>query len=288
MDQDLAARILSDFNPSDRLAIVLEDKSGGGVVQRISTAGRMAAPDFQAWLRRQNDQGHEVYLSLNALHPEARCLTKQDVQTIRHLSLEFDKDGEAAVRRLREAVDLPKPTHIVKTSDDKRQVIWRVEGFTIRQAEDMQQDLAEEMGANLRSIDCARALRLPGFYSHLRSGPYWVHLQSKEAGGLSRLEDFGEVTPGRLQALYLSPQESRWDPGEPLSPAERDSIFAKSALSLGVPVRAIIAVIAEEHQRQVPDPEYAADYARSKVREAAAWLTHEQLRAYDLSGGPER
>jgi len=36
------------------------------VIQRIATADEIASQDFQAWLRYQNAQRFEIYVSMNA------------------------------------------------------------------------------------------------------------------------------------------------------------------------------------------------------------------------------
>ncbi len=53
---DAAAYISQNFEPRDRLAVVLVNKRADRVCQRIATAEKIASPEFQAWLRRQNAQ----------------------------------------------------------------------------------------------------------------------------------------------------------------------------------------------------------------------------------------
>lgn len=127
--------IRSNFEPIDRLAIVLVDRRADSVIQRIAAAEKIASPDFQAWLRHKNANGYEVYISMNALSANATGRTKADVEHIRHLYLDFDDDGTAAVERLLARRDLPKPNYLINTSPDKWQVIWKVQGFGKEQAE---------------------------------------------------------------------------------------------------------------------------------------------------------
>ncbi len=122
--------ILRNFEPSDRLAVVVLNKRTGPVMQRISTAERIASLEFQAWLGHQNAKGWDIYLSMNALNPEADRRTKNDIGNIRHIYLDFDQDGEDAATRIIENSDLPMPNYVVETSPDKRHVIWRVDGFS--------------------------------------------------------------------------------------------------------------------------------------------------------------
>src|SRR5712692_4046997 len=120
----------ASFEPTDRLAVVLVNKRPDSVIQRIATAEKIASQDFQAWLRYQNSQCYEIYVSMNALREGAKGRTKGDVAVIRHVYLDFDDNGTAAVRDLFKRQDLPTPSHVLNTSPDKWQVTWRVEGFT--------------------------------------------------------------------------------------------------------------------------------------------------------------
>ncbi len=66
-----------NFDPGDRLAVVVLDKRTNAVTQRIAKAETIAAPDFQAWLRHKNAQRCEIYVSMNALRPFARSRQKE-------------------------------------------------------------------------------------------------------------------------------------------------------------------------------------------------------------------
>ena len=83
----------ASFEPKDRLAIVLVNKRPDSVIQRIATADKIASQDFQAWLRYQNSQRYEIYVSMNALREDARGRTKR----VRYWSMNPQK-GELAFR----------------------------------------------------------------------------------------------------------------------------------------------------------------------------------------------
>src|SRR5438128_936996 len=147
MDRDIASAYIRDnFEPSDRLAVVLLNKRTEDVIQRIAAAEKDAAHDFQAWLRFQNANRYEVYVSMNALAETARGRTKADVETSRHVYLDFDDNGTAAVEKLLTWEDLPKPNYLINTSPNKWQVMWKVRDFGKDQAEDLQRALVREMG----------------------------------------------------------------------------------------------------------------------------------------------
>jgi hypothetical protein len=175
----VAGRYVTDsFQASDRLAIVLKNNRASSVIQRIATAETIRSDDFQAWLRHQNGRQYEVYISMNALQPAARGRTKADVALIRHIYLDFDENGNDAVRQLFDRQDLPEPSHVINTSPDKWQVTWRVEGFTKDQAEHLQQGLARETRADPAATDCARVL---GFYNHKYARPHLVRVEPHAA-----------------------------------------------------------------------------------------------------------
>ena len=71
--------IKDNYDPDDRLAVVIKNQDKDRVIQRIDTARNIASPDFQKWLRFQNVMEDDVYLTTNTLRPEA---TGQD--PIRH------------------------------------------------------------------------------------------------------------------------------------------------------------------------------------------------------------
>src|SRR5437879_5033904 len=124
-----SAYIRGNFEPSDRLAVVLINRRTGSVIQRLSSAEKIAAPDFQAWLRQENARRYDVYISMNALKPEAQGRTKADIVAIRHLYLDFDNDGNNAVHALFQRNDVPTPSYVLNTSPGKWQVTWIVKDF---------------------------------------------------------------------------------------------------------------------------------------------------------------
>jgi hypothetical protein len=120
---DAARYIRENFDPGDRLAVIVLNKRTDNVIQRITSAEKIAAPDFQAWLRQQNRQRSEIYLSMNALHERATGRTKTDIAAIRHLYLDIDQNGAMAVEKLLKRPDLPRPNYLINSSPDKWQVV---------------------------------------------------------------------------------------------------------------------------------------------------------------------
>src|SRR5437867_12998391 len=98
MQKDAASRFINDnFDPEDRLAIVLIDRRSGTVTQRLASARQIASPELEVWLRDRNREGAAVFVSMNALSERARGRTRGDVPVVRHLYLDFDERGTQAV-----------------------------------------------------------------------------------------------------------------------------------------------------------------------------------------------
>jgi RepB DNA-primase from phage plasmid len=288
-DKDTAAQYIRDnFKPGDRLAVVLLNKRSEDVIQRLAAAERIARDDFQAWLRFQNAHGYEVYVSMNALAPTARGRTKADVQTIRHLYLDFDRDGTAAVEKLLAREDLPKPNYLLNTSPDKWQAVWKVQAFNKDQAEHLQQAFAREMDADPAATDCARVLRVPGFYNHKSSQPFRVTVQahSTETYSPNRFPQFPDGA--RISRTVTSEQGlSRTPRTAPpsASQSKRDWAFAKRALARGEREESVIAAIAAYRRYEKHNPQY---YAELTVRKVARSLGAGNSPAQTRGAGPDR
>jgi len=287
MTTDAAEYIRSQFEPRDRLAVVLVNKQANRVLQRIASAERIASPEFQAWLRSSNAQGHEVYLSMNALGENARGRTKADVAQVRHVYLDFDHHGTEAVERLLKRQDLPQPNCLVNTSPDKWQVVWKVEGFTKDQAEELQRDLARDTGADPAATDCSRVLRLPGFYNQKYARKHLVGVQtlSKEVYGPER---FPKYPADERAPRAVNGDTGRRAPGPPrtLSQSERDWAYAKRALARGEREDLIATAIAVHRRFDKHNPQA---YAELTVRKAAESLKAEVSQRGGLDGeAPDR
>ena len=272
------------FEPSDRLAVVLLNKRSGAVTQRLASAERIASPEFQSWLRHENAHKHEIYVSMNVLRGDARGRTKDDIATIRHIYLDFDKNGSAALRTLFNRSDMPVPSFIVNTSPNKWQVIWQAEGFTKDTAEDLQKRLARETGADLAATDCTRVLRLPGFYNHKYERPYLVRAEphAAMAGTIYRPEDFPEFRRDRPNSAERLDFASLSKSGGALSQSERDWAYAKRALARGDSPEMVAAAIAVHRRYEKHNPQ---DYAELTVKKAAQSLNAETRQIEDR---PER
>jgi len=90
MNQDVGSiYIRENFEPDDRLAVVLITMRADSVIQHLASAETVVKPDFQAWLAHQNAQRSD----------ENECW--------RHppRPLKFDESGTAAVEALLACAD---------------------------------------------------------------------------------------------------------------------------------------------------------------------------------------
>jgi hypothetical protein len=273
--------VRDNFQPTDRLAIVLLNKRTDSVIQRLAGVEQIAGEDFQSWLRHQNAQRYDIYASMNALSPGATGRTKADVAAIRHLYLDFDENGTEAVDTLLKRADLPKPNYVVNSSPDKWQVVWKVDGFGKDQAEALQRQLVREFGADPAATDCARVLRLPGFYNHKYAQPHLIRAEAlaQETYAPDRFPNISADERGARRLSAADRPARRAASAGKVSQSERDWAYAKRALARGESPGAIAAAIASYRRYDKHNPQYYADLT---VKKAA-----ESLRA-DQARGPER
>jgi hypothetical protein len=273
VDREIASKyIRENFEPSDRLAVVLLNKRSGSVMQRVARAEKIASTDFQAWLRYQNAQRCEIYLSMNSLREDARGRTKAEVAVIRHIYLDFDDNGTQAVEALLKREDLPKPNYLVNSSPDKWQVVWKVAGFGKEEAEILQRALVHETGADPAATDCTRVLRLPGFYNHKYATPHFVRIESLVAD-IYNPEQFPKFpTDERWARIATNGTNThpRQRSAVKFSQSERDWSFAKRALTRGDSEESVIAAIASYRRYDKHNPQYYAELTVKKAAESLA------------------
>jgi len=282
--QNLTAQryVLENFAAKDRIALLALQRTTNAVIQRITTAETLSCPDFQEWLSYLNNQKHDLYLSMNPLKPGSRGRTKEDVDCIRHVFLDFDENGDQAVERLLGQDDLPVPNYLVSTSPDKWQVIWKVEGFEKAAAEELERGLVRSTGADPRVVDVARVLRLPGFYNHKYRPAYLVTAEAR-SDAIRHPDQFPKLPVDRSVAelpLRAIPSHRR-DTGRNLpSQSERDWAYAKRALGRGETERRVTEEIARYRVGQKHNPH---DYAQRTVRKAVRQVEQ----ADREQGGPQ-
>jgi len=255
-----------NYHPCDRLAIVVRNRVTGETIQRVATAEKIGSPEFQAWLRHKNARGADVYITQNTIRADARTRTKGDIEMIRHVYLDLDKSADEALRKIAESSLVPDVNFLLRTSPAKYQVIWKVEGMTVSQAEALQRVMAAEFGGDPAATDSTRVLRLPGFNNKKYEQDFEVRAEWR-GRQIYRLSDFrfpdGDRQP--QSRPYRGAARGKPTAAEP-SQSERDWAYARRRLADGVSPQQLVEAIAHFRQDK-PDPTY---YARQTVSRAYA------------------
>src|SRR6202142_2101028 len=181
--------INDNFKPSERIAVLVLNLSLRETTQRITTAQKAASSEFQAWLRYKNANGADIYVGMNPLKQDASTRTKDDIETIRHLYVDLDHDGSAALEGIKNSDLVPQPNYVLNTSPGKFQVVWKAEGVTLEEAEALQHAMVREFGGDPAATDSTRVLRLPGFTNKKYDQDFYVKAHA-ESTQIYHLRDF--------------------------------------------------------------------------------------------------
>ena len=257
--------ILQNFEASDRIAVLVRSRRPGETIQRITTATNAASQDFQAWLRHKNVSS-DVYIGMNTLRHNAQSRTKEDIEAIRHLYLDIDRNGPSALKAVETSALVPRPNYVLETSPEKYQVVWKVEGIAQGQAETLQRAMVREFGGDPAATDSTRVLRLPEFVNRKYETEHVVKAQPG-ATQTYHLEDFRLRTDLQETPVQYRPHEVRSAPAGEITQSERDWAFAKRALARGHDPEEIIRRIADYR-----GDEKHPSYARYTVQKAQAAL----------------
>ncbi len=181
--------ILDNFKPTDRIAVLVLNRQLGETTQRITTAQKASSPEFQAWLRYKNANGADIYVGMNALQHHASTRTKDDIEKISHVYLDLDHGGTASLEAIENSDLVPRPNYVLNTSPDKFQVVWKVDGMTIEEAEALNQAMVREFDGDPAATDSTRVLRLPGFANKKYEADFYVQARA-ESTQTYHLRDF--------------------------------------------------------------------------------------------------
>jgi hypothetical protein len=262
--------ILDNFKATDRVAILVLNRQLGETTQRITTAQKASSPEFQAWLRYKNANGADIYIGMNALQHHASTRTKDDIEKISHVYLDIDHAGTASLEALENSDLVPRPNYVLNTSPDKYQVVWKVEGMTIEEAEALNHAMVREFDGDPAATDSTRVLRLPGFANKKYESDFYVQVRT-ESTQTYHLRDFKLQVDSpegpRHQHQELAPKHS--GQSSALSQSEHDWAYAKRALARGDDPEEVIRRIADYRANDKHDPQY---YARHTVRNAQSEL----------------
>jgi DNA primase RepB-like protein len=265
-----AEYIRANFEASDRIAILVRNAKSGETTQRISTTAKITDTPFQDWMRYKNEQdGCDIYVGMNALKATAFTRMKHDVLTIRHLYADLDHDGSASLAAIEKSSLVPAPNYVLNTSPDKYQVIWRVEDMDLAQAEALLHAIAREFDGDDAATDAARVLRVPGFMNKKYVQDFLVSAKHY-SDRVYHARDFKlrtEPVDSAYRQLRHSPSQPNRSEARHISQSERDWAHVKSALASGADPEELITQLAHSRVNDKSDPQY---YARLTVTKALA------------------
>src|SRR5882762_9401285 len=262
--------ILDNFEPTDRIAILVLNRDFGETIQRITSVQKAASPEFQAWLRYKNVNRSDIYIGMNPLKKDASTRTKEDIESIRHVYLDLDHGGPEALETIENSSVVPKPNYVLNSSPEKHQVVWKVEGMHLEEAEALLHAMACEFGGDPAATDATRVLRVPGFANKKYEADFHVQARRKSTDTY-HIRDFklhidSQDSPRHIYDNRLKLESS---PRTHLSQSEHDWAFAKRALARGDDPQEIMRRIADYRSGDKADPQ---DYAHRTVDKAQAQL----------------
>lgn len=207
IDREAPLRFLrTAFDPSDWVAVFLKNYRTGQTAQRVVPVDAATTPQFQRWLRHQNANRWNVYVSVNSIRP-GRSRARNAVLQIRHVFLEEDADGTGLLAALTTRPDVPPPSYVLHSSHGRLHVFWRARGFNAATVEGLQKRLATELRTDAAATSCAQTTRLPGFANHKRETPCAVTIEYLRPRTVLTPTDFprvkspGPSTSGRRMCL---------------------------------------------------------------------------------------
>ena len=259
--------VLALHAPEDQIAVLLRNRSHGQTLQRITSAETVAGVEFQRWLKRENRSGSDVFVGMNPLKEGATSRSKESIREVRHVYLDLDEDARASLARVHESSDVPPPNFVLDTSSAKHQVVWKIEGVDLEQAESLLRSLASEFGGDSAATDATRVLRMPGFTNRKYPGEPGFTVQAHhESERIYSLRDFSVREGAAAFSRDYEPGRSpRQLPAGHKSQSEADWAFARRALARGDDPQEIIRRIADYRADDKHDPMY---YARLTVIKA--------------------
>jgi RepB DNA-primase from phage plasmid len=258
--------ILDNFESSDRIAMLVLNRNVGETIQRITTAQKAASPEFQAWLRYKNANGSDIYIGMNPLKKDAATRTKEAIESIKHVYLDLDYGGSQALEAIENSSVAPRPNYVLNSSPDKHQVVWKVQGMNLEEAEGLLHAMAREFGGDPAATDATRVLRVPGFANKKYETDFYVQVR-RESTDTYHIRDFKLHIDSQdsFRHNYDNRVKRESSPRSGLSQSEHDWAFAKRAIARGDVPEEVVQQIARHRAADKADPLY---YARLTVQKA--------------------
>jgi hypothetical protein len=266
--------ILDNFEPTDRIAMLVLNRDLGETIQRITSAQKASSPEFQAWLRYKNANGSDIYLGMNPLRQDAWTRTKEDIESIRHVYLDLDHGGQEALKFVENSGAVPKPNYVLTSSPGKFQIVWKVQGMSLDEAEGLLHATAREFEGDPAATDATRVLRLPGFANKKYGTDFYVEAR-KASTEIYQLRDFKLHIDSQDSPRHNYHDRNKFAHSSRTVPSqsEHDWAFAKRALARGEAPEEVVQQIEKYRAADKTDPLY---YARLTVQKAQAEIEREQ------------
>jgi hypothetical protein len=206
IDPDSGRRFLmTAFDPSDWVAIFLKSYQSGRVAQRVGSLRWALCLSTLGWLREMNERGFNIYVSVNAIAARRRRRTRDAIASVRHVFLDADHDGDAILSAVQGRTDLHDPSYVLHSSPARLHLFWRAVGFDGLYVEQLQKQLARELGTDPAATPITQTTRLPGFVNHKYSQPHLVQIEYRDSQRRLDPDDFPALRPapsreiGRIQ-----------------------------------------------------------------------------------------
>lgn len=214
-------------------------------------------------LAARQDEGWNVYVSMNAFTNGLSSRKEKDVAAIRSVYVEFDENTQAGLDRIDadiEAGIVPQNDFLIISSVGKAYVEWRVKDFTVPQQKALNKALQERYGSDPQSVDAARVLRLPGT-RNLKYEPNPIVVINNEGDHSERF------TPADFKIEYVVPKPVNRE-AAPEAVQRRMTYYEQACQDAGVDAGELIA---------------QNDGSYSYIVECPAWEQHTNKAKYDGS-----
>jgi hypothetical protein len=209
--------------------------------------------------------------------------TKQNIREIRHVYLDLDRNGDQVLQSIRNSPEVPSPNFVLNTSPRKHQVVWRIEGLTLEQAEALLHSMASQPGGDLAATDATRVLRLPGFANRKLAQEFVVQAV-QERDKVHSARDFNIPEESPEAPRHLGDGHGSHRPSGHRSQSERDWAYAKRALARGDDPETVVQRIADFRADDKPDPRYYARLTVTKAKDSLKQVpTHTESEARGIS-----
>jgi hypothetical protein len=204
---------------------------------------------------------------MNPLKKDAATRAKEEIESMRHVYLDLDHGGSEALEAIENSSVVPKPNYVLNSSPEKHQVVWKVEGMSLEEAESLLHAMAREFSGDPAAT---RVLRVPGFANKKYETNFYVEAR-RASTETYHLRDCKLHVDSQDSPRYNHDNRAKREssPRTNLSQSEHDWAFAKRALARGDDPEGVIRQIAQYRATDKTNPEY---YARHTVEKAIAEL----------------